>query len=208
MGTDRHQICCGFFSSPALDAHSFPLCCLTEQTNVISLGKLGRLFSCQPFPLSKSSPPCSLQKSAPNLQILSLPAARAETLPVPSPSPPTALIHQIPWPCSPPPAPDSSNPGTRCPLTKAAPSIKKQSPHHPCPDGAPGQKASSKRNNPASFCNQASFCCCTPWAPAHRRGDTVTKLKLQLSPPKGYNSPSWIRDLKQGSLIENKRDFI
>lgn len=96
------------FFHPLLWTHTFPLCCLPEQTNVISLGKLERLFSSQPFPLSESSPFRSLQQSAPNPQILSLPAGRAETLPVPSPSPPTTLIHQIPWPCSPPPAPTAA----------------------------------------------------------------------------------------------------
>lgn len=195
------------FFHPLFRTDTFPLCCLTEPTNVISSGKLQRLFSSQPFPLSESSPLRSLQQSAPNPQILSLPAGRAETLPVPSPSPPTTLIHQIPWPCSPPPARQQQS-WHQMSTDKGRAKHQKAIAHHPCPDGAPGKtRVQSPTTRAASEHPSATV---TPGTrsghfPHRGHGD---KTQPTSEPTEGLQSPSCGRDLNQGSLMENKRDFI
>lgn len=166
-------------------------------------GKTAKTIFFPPLPPPLNPPLCSLQQSAPNPQILSLPAGRAETLPVPSPSPPTTLIHQIPG-LQPTPSPDSSNPGTRCPLTKAEPSIKKQLPITPVPMGPRAEQGSSKPKEQSS--TSASSCHCHP----HRRdhGPLWGHGDRPPTTPEGLQLRSGTGDLNQGSLIENKRDFI
>lgn len=158
------------FFPPLLRTQTFPLCHLT---NVISSGKMQTLFSSQPFPLSESSPLRSLQQSAPNPRILSLPAGRAETQAVPSPSPPTTLIHQIPS-LQPTPSPAEQS-WHQMSTDKGGPSIKKQWPISRVPAG-PGQRARSEPEQHPSI------------LPGHGEG-TRRQHRATPSPPKGYSSP-------------------
>lgn len=173
-GTAWSNLLCFFFLiSLAPITHACPRCSLAEHTSDISSGKLDRLFSSQPLPLCESSSLCSFQKNAPNPQILSLPAASAETLPVPSPSPRSALIHQIPWPCSPPPAPTAAilAPDVR----SQRPAIKKRPSHGCVPSTLPSSTAVPHRAHPNLI--RAHQGATTPLREHLIRGSTAEKIK-------------------------------
>lgn len=174
LGDSLEQFAVFFFLiSLAPSTHACPRCSLAEHTSDISSGKLDRLFSSQPLPLCESSSLCSFQKNAPNPQILSLPAASAETLPVPSPSPRSALIHQIPWPCSPPPAPTAAilAPDVR----SQRPAIKKRPSHGCVPSTLPSSTAVPHRAHPNLI--RAHRGATTPLREHLIRGSTAEKIK-------------------------------